>query len=707
MSVWSVGMLVSAVGWADEGMWTPDQVPAMADKLEEMGLRLPAAALGDPQAAPLSAIVSLGGCSASFVSPNGLLATNHHCVEGYLQVNSTAEADRARDGYTAPDRAGELPAGPSARVYVIERIDDVTDRVSAAVGRRMPDVQRKEAIDRARKAIVAECEVKAGRRCRVASFYEGLSYRLIVQKELQDLRLVYSPPRSVGSYGGEVDNWMWPRHTGDFALLRAYVAPDGSSAPYSADNVPYIPPHHLPLAVEGVGPGDFVMVAGFPGWTRRHDRASELRYAAEVRYPLRLEQTAELLAVLRDHSARDPEGAAKLASPILGLSNVDKNNRELLSLLSGSDIIVEKEDDEAALDAWIEAERSRRSCRRAITELEEVIDAQQLHSERTRASGSMVWIADLLGVTHRAYRFAVEAERPDLQRASGYQDRDRARAAARFQQLSDTLYLPADRDALAVVLRGYQEQPAPLRIPPLDAWLRQRGGAEAVLDALYDAPALAQAEARLALLEMDRAALEASDDPWVSLAVTIELWLAEQRVTSDRLQGAMLRLRPQVAEATLAMKGAAGMYPDANSTLRLTFGHVEGWSPADGVAYLPQTTLSGVVAKATGLPPFDAPASLLERAAQPSRWQDAALGDVPVNTLSTLDITGGNSGSATLNADGAFVGLAFDGNPDSIGADWVFGDTARTIHVDVRYLLWTLDGEPAAGWLLDELGVSR
>jgi len=703
----NVLILGASLGWADEGMWTPDQVPEMADTLAEMGLALDASALADPRSAPLSAIVSLGGCSASFVSPDGLIATNHHCVERYLQVNATAEADYARDGYTAASRDGELPAGPSARLYLIDRIDNVTDTVSAAAaGRRMKDADRKDAVDRARKQLVADCEAESpDRRCRVASFYEGLEYHLIVQRELKDVRLVYAPPRAVGSYGGEVDNWMWPRHTGDFALLRAYVAPDGSAAPHAAENVPYQPDHHLPLDLDGVSPGDFVMVAGFPGRTRRHNRASELRYAAEERYPERLERTAALLAILEGHAARDPEGAAKLASPIMGLSNVDKNNREMLALLGGTDIIEDKEADEAALNEWLSADRSRRKAARAVAELEEVIAAKQALSSQGRLAGSMLWVSDLLGVASRAYRLAVEAEKPDLERAAGYQERDRAWTAAFFQQLEHTLYLPADRDTLAFIIDQYESSPAEEQIPDIGIWLAAQGGTASALEMLYSSPALAETDARMALLEMDRAAFETSSDPWIQLAVIIEHFQARKRAQEDALSGAQVRLRPQVAAAMLEMKGAAGIYPDANSTLRLTFGHVAGWSPADGVSYLPQTTLSGVVAKATGEAPFNAPDALLARAGQETRWTDPVLGDVPVNYLSTLDITGGNSGSATLNARGEFVGLAFDGNIDSIGADWVFGKNARSIHVDVRYLLWTLEGDARAAWLLDELGV--
>lgn len=699
-------LMLLASAWADEGMWTPEQVPAMAETLTEMGLTVDPAALASPLTEPLNAIVSLGFCSASFVSPDGLIATNHHCVSGYLQYNSTGERNLARDGYTASDRAGELSVGPSGRIYVLERIDDVTERVQSRLKRRMSDAQRQDAISLVRKEIIAECEAAPGYRCRVASFYEGLSYRLIVNRELSDIRLVYAPPDSVGSYGGDIDNWMWPRHTGDFSLLRAYVAPDGSAAPYSEENVPYQPAHHLPMATDGVSPGDFVMVAGYPGRTRRHDRASELRYSAESSIPGRLTMYTELGEMLRGHAADNEDAAARLAAPIGYLANSEKNNTELLALLSSGSLLDDKDAADAELTAWVMADRKRkRTYGGALEELEATIERSQAHQERTELVGWMMWIPDLLGVAHYAYRLSGEREKPDMERKEGFQERDQERTAARFSRLERTLYLPSDRDGMAIILRRHAALPAAQQVEPLTTWIADHGGLDEALNTLYTSPSLAETDARLALLEMDRAALEASTDPWVSLAVTMEGWLSQQRVTSEQLSGAMARLRPLYMQALIDMRGESGLYPDANSTLRLTFGHVQGWSPEDGAVFLPQTTLSGMVAKATGEVPFDAPEGLLSRAGEESRWSDDALEDVPVNYLSTLDITGGNSGSATLNAAGEFVGLAFDGNVDSIGADWAFGPTSRTIHVDVRYMLWVMESEPDAGWLLEELGI--
>lgn len=245
--------LALSLATAGEGMWLPEQVPALG--LDEQGLELAAEQLSDPLKHPLGAIVSLGFCSASFVSEDGLIATNHHCVTSFLQYLSDADNPVFATGYAAATRADEPTLGPTARVRVVEKLTDVTDVVLGKVGRRTSDAKRHQRIDEATKTLVAECEAQPGRRCYVAPQFGGSTYRLIQTLELQDLRMVYAPPDAVGQFGGDVDNWMWPRHSADFAFLRAYVAPDGSPAPYADDNVPYQPPHHLEVATEGVDEG--------------------------------------------------------------------------------------------------------------------------------------------------------------------------------------------------------------------------------------------------------------------------------------------------------------------------------------------------------------------------------------------------------------------------------------------------------------------
>ena len=705
--MWALFLALSSAA-ADEGMWLPQQTAALGPSLAQAGMTVPVRDLMDLSSHPLGAIVSLGHCSGAFVSGSGLVATNHHCVGGALQVNSDATHDRATQGHVARTPAEELPAGATSRIYVIERLDDVTPEITGAIrtGRRAtPDAERRDVIDTASKALVADCERTPSRRCRVVEQHEGLQYLLEVKREIQDVRLVYAPPASVGSYGGEVDNWMWPRHAGDFALLRAYVAPDGTSAPFHPDNVPLQTANHLALDTDGVAPDELVWMAGFPGRTSRHALALELEHHLTRVTPARTALRRDLIGLLEAAGAADPDSAPVLAAPIGWLQNSVKYGEGLLARLGDGAAVAAKQADEAALVAWIAVDPERtEQWGGALEQVQALIAEGQAHPQRDLVVQHLTDLPHLLDTAHVAVRWAVEAEKPDLARDRGYQDRDRKRHEASFARLEKTLVLPADQAVTAYLLRAHEGLAAGDQVPALTAWLAAQGGVDAALVRLYDAPALAGLDARLALLDADRATLAASTDPWVELAWALETHLAAERDAAEARSGPLLRLRPQVQAAMLAFHDTA-VYPDADGTLRLTFGTVSGAVPQDGLMYLPQTTVRGMVAKA-GPAPFDAPDWLLAAAASSpeSRFADPRLGDVPVAFLSTLEATGGNSGSATLNADGELVGLVHDVTWESIASDWAYEDAvARSVHVDVRYLLWVLSVTDGADPVLQEL----
>src|SRR5688572_16302572 len=270
---------------AGEGMWVPQQLPEISKTLKKAGLKLDPDDLADLTGDPMGAVVSLGGCTASFVSPEGLVITNHHCAYGAIQLNSTPERNLMTDGFNAAQRGDELSAGPNARIYALESIQDVTDRVKAAIAAAPDALGRANALDDIDKQLVAGCEAGGGYRCRLYSFAGGNTYRLFKNLEIRDVRLVYAPPGSIGAFGGDIDNWMWPRHTGDFSFYRAYVGKDGKPAAYSEDNVPFQPKHWLEFADRPLGAGDFVMVAGYPGRTARYALAEEFDNAAGWSYP--------------------------------------------------------------------------------------------------------------------------------------------------------------------------------------------------------------------------------------------------------------------------------------------------------------------------------------------------------------------------------------------------------------------------------------
>jgi len=316
---------VSLAAHADEGMWVPQQLPGISGPLKKAGLKLDPQQIADLTGQPMGAVVSLGGCTASFISPDGLVATNHHCAYGSIQLNSTPERNLIRDGFNAKALADELSGGPNARVFVMDKITDVTQDVLAKVSDDMDGQARQKAIETAQKAIVAGCESEAGYRCNVYSFFGGLQYRLFRQVEIKDVRLVYAPPSSIGNYGGEVDNWMWPRHTGDFSLIRAYVGKDGKPAAYSPDNVPYRPAHHLQVTQTPLQAGDFVMVAGYPGTTNRYALAGEFDNTASWTYPTVSRNYKNLTALVRAAGKDHPDVAIKYASTVRGWENTLKN----------------------------------------------------------------------------------------------------------------------------------------------------------------------------------------------------------------------------------------------------------------------------------------------------------------------------------------------------------------------------------------------
>ena len=706
-------VLLTPLATAGEGMWLPEQVPDVAPAFADKGLVLDPATLADPLGDPLGAIISLGGCSASFVSETGLIATNYHCVEGYLQYNATAEAPLQVEGYAAGSQQEELSVGPTGRVRIVEKITNVTDQVMARVSPRLKGKKRRDRLAANQKALVASCEEQDNRRCYVASYYGGREYRLVQSLELQDLRLVYAPHQGVGQFGGEIDNWMWPRHTADFAFLRAYTAPDGSSAPYAEDNIPYVPAHHLVPNPEGADPGEFVMVAGFPGRTQRHQLAEQVAFRIEEQIPRSIAARQAKMAILQKHADADPAAAAVLSAPIGYLANYEKNFRGLLEGFERHDLMSRKRAEQDALLVWVEKNPTRaQKWGRAMSDLRADVAAEQQESLRAMRLGEVAG-NDLLSVAYTAVRWAEErTKKKDLDRESGYQDRDRDRIEGRFDRLDRTYHAPSEKELLRWALDEHAKAPAAEQVPALTSWIEAHGGIEAAVEELFAAQTLTTAEGRKALLDKNVTELEAMDDPWLDLALHLEReFYAAEREQAHERSGDRSRLWPAWYEALEAWHAEKGepLYPDANSSLRLTLGVVKGYSPQDGLLALPQTTLSGMAQKATGAFPFNAPEAIVEAAqdGQNSRWYSEELGDVPVNSLSTLDITGGNSGSAVMDGKGQWVGLAFDGNYESIASDWVWlDDVTRCIQVDLRYILWVLDHEPKAGWLLEELGAA-
>ena len=698
---------------AGEGMWVPQQLPQIAGPLAKAGLKLAPEQLADLTGDPMGAVVALGGCTASFVSPNGLVATNHHCAYGAIQLNSTPENNLIRNGFNAPTTADELSAGPNARVFVLDEITDVTRDAQAVIAAAGADaLARTKALEAFEKKLIAECEAEAGFRCRLYSFSGGNSYRLFRNMEIRDVRLAYAPPGSVGKFGGDVDNWMWPRHTGDFAFYRAYVGKDGKPAAYSPDNVPFKPRHWLKFADQPLGEGDFVMVAGYPGSTNRYALAAEFDNAAQWSYPAIAGHFKNQIALVEAAGKLDPQVQVKYASAMAGWNNTSKNYEGQLTGFKRIDAAGQKRAEEAAVLAWLKGQGARgQAALDAHARLLALLQQSQATRERDLALGMFNNTA-MLGTASQLYRLAIERAKPDAERESGYQQRDLPAIEGGLRQLERRYVASMDRQLQAYWLEQYLKLPAAQRVAAIDAWL---GGNDAAavkraLDRLAGT-ALGSTEERLKWLSADRAAFEASTDPAIQYAVAVMPTLLQLEQERKTRAGENLAARPVYLQAVADYKNSQGefVYPDANLSLRITFGNVTGYVPRDGVKYTPFTTLEGVVAKETGADPFDSPQALLDAVAagRHGGLADARLGSVPVNFLSDLDITGGNSGSPVLDAHGKLVGLAFDGNWESVASNWVFDPAmTRMISVDQRYMRWIMQEVFPAPQLLREIGVA-
>lgn len=697
--------------FAGEGMWVPQQLPEIAGPLKQAGLKLKPEQLADLTGDPMGAVVALGGCTASFVSPNGLVVTNHHCAYGAIQLNSTPERNLIRDGFNAATPAEELSAGPNARVYVLEEITDVTAQVRAALDAAADPLARARALEALEKKLVSGCEAEPGYRCRLYSFSGGNTYRLFKNLEIRDVRLAYAPPSSVGKYGGDIDNWMWPRHTGDFAFYRAYVGKDGKPAPYSPDNVPYKPKHWLKIADRPLGEGDFVMVAGYPGSTNRYALAAEFDNTAQWTYPTIARHYKNMIAMVEEAGKKDPEIQVKYASTMAGWNNTSKNYDGQLEGFRRIDAAGQKHAEEAAVLAWLKGQGAEGArALEAHARLVELLEQSKATRERDLVLRSFHGTG-AVGAAVQLYRLAIERAKPDAEREPGYQERDIPTIEGAMKQL-ERRYVPAmDRRLQAYWLNEYVQLPAAQRVAAVDRWLggNDARAVERAVERLAGTK-LGSTEERLKWLSADRAAFEASTDPAIQYAVAVMPTLLELEEQAKVRAGENLAARPVFLKAVADYRKSQGrfVYPDANLSLRITFGNVMGYEPRDGVAYTPFTTLEGVVAKHTGEEPFDAPQALREAVAA-KRYgglEDPRLGSVPVNFLSDLDITGGNSGSPVLDAHGKLVGLAFDGNWESVSSNWVFDPKmTRMIAVDQRYMRWIMQEVYPAPQLLKEMGL--
>jgi Peptidase S46 len=711
---WMTLILVLAlalIAGADEGMWMPHQMKDL--NLKALGLQMNPDDLYKMDGTGLmSAVVNLGGGTGEFVSAEGLVLTNHHMAYGAIQRASSKEKDYINDGFLARTRTEEIPA-QGYTVGVLLGYEDVTAKVNAYFKPKMTPRQRYDAYDKASKELVAAGE-KAGKdlRCTLASMYSGNAYYFYTFKQIRDVRLVYAPPQDLGNFGGETDNWMWPRHTCDFSFLRAYVGPDGTAADYSPSNVPYKPKVWLKVSLEGFKDGDFTFVMGYPGRTYRNYALPELKSDQE-NMAKRIKDIQDLIGFYEAAGKTDKEVEIRYASVVKGLYNGLKNMQGKLEGLVRYDLVAKKAAQEKELIDWINADPGRaKRYGAAPAALEAFLVRQKAFGARTELLNGVLGGSTILTQAYNILRAVNEIQKPDKDREQAFQERNLPRFKQGIELTERGYVFATDQELLKWTLKRLKAtHPDTAKWPASLKDLATGSEAEinARIDAMYAKTALGDPAKRLGLLGLKPAQLAAVDDPFLKLAAGMEQELKVVREESKGMgrEGADLKMAYEAA--ILEMK--KGTYPpDANGTIRFTYGPVMGYQPRDAVMYLPQTTVKGVIEKDTGVFPFKVPAKIKElwKAKDFGPYADARLGDVPACFLNTTNVTGGNSGSPTFNAKGEQVGIIFDMTYESVIGDYyIIPELQRSISVDVRYVLWVTDKFSGATHIIKEMGLGE
>ena len=715
-----IALFAAAPADALDGKWTPAQVLDLDPKwLKRQGLSLSPSALWDGERGTgvLTGTVNIAGCSGAFVSKTGLIVTNHHCLFGLLQEHSTPQRDLIANGFLARTQSEEL-AGSTIRVEIPKRFTDVTAKILATVPVDADPLARLQAIDAMQKTLVAECQQQADTKCKVAAFDEGVTYTLIESIELRDIRLVYAPPRAIGEYGGEIDNWSWPRHTGDFAIARAWAGADGRPADRADTNRPYAPDFFFPISNRGLDEGDFVMVLGYPGVTYRALIADEMRERRERFFVRREDLFAEWISHLEQSSADDPQGKIAVAANLKGIHNRYKNAQGQIAGLDRGGIVDKQRAQDDIVAAWASRNAAHAGAGAARDALRAVLEARERTWERdfllnliplgveSQAGGipplpkSLYYGATLAQNAH-------ERAKPDAARAAGFTDADRSKLRDRLRREQSQYFATADKRIFAALVRRALQLPQDQRIAAIDSRFDQLSvdDIDRAIAGMYAASPLFDTLARDAMLDESIDALAARKDPLLDFGIA---WSRDVRALREREREWNARTalhRPAWRRAVAAHAGKP-VAPDANGTLRVSFAHVQGYAPRDGVRYTPFTTLAGVLQKHTGAEPFDVPLTVRDAARAPGqRWRHSGLDDVPVNFLADGDTSGGNSGSPVIDGRGGLVGVNFDRVWENVAGDFGFNPAvSRNISVDIRYLLWQLDRVTQAEALLRELG---
>ncbi len=692
----AIGSSTVAAAFIDEGMFTPDKIKDL--DLAKRGLKIKPSDIYDPINGGISeAIIRLdSGCTGEFVSPKGLILTNHHCGFDALVAASTKEKNLAEIGFKASSMKEEIVAKDYA-ISIPIRVEDVTSRILNGLG-RLNGEAREAAIKQRIESVEAAERIKSkGNRISIRSVSDGYYYYLYEDKPINDIRIVYAPPASIGIFGGDPDNFEWTRHTGDFSFLRAYVAPDGSPSAYSPDNVPYEPREFLKISLDGVEEKDFVFVMGNPGGTTRYRESQFVSYSESTNFPFLDRYLTAWINGLEKVGAADEDKRVALQAQVANLRNSQKLYRGSAFALKRAHATAKRQAEEAKFQSWAnQSPLLKTKYGGLLNEIATTWKTNNPTPARDRLlrtipsySSSPVY-RSILGAIFDVENKIKLTEQRKAQINAAYEDRESL----------------VEREVLKMFFADIENLPSDQRFKVADKILSKEGATDRLISLILDSGDFDTPDKILTIYEMQPNEILKKWGDLAVLATAQGNMLPEIYARRERFDESIKNQRLEYMRGMIEMNRVTP-YPDANFTQRFTFGNIEGYMPREAQIYTPFTSLKGMLEKDTGIEPFDAPEKLrkMQEAKDFGRY---GVGDsVPLNFLSSTDIIGGNSGSPVLNGYGEQVGLAFDANYEGLGNDIIFNPAyGRTISVDIRYVFFIVEKFDNMGWILDEIEIA-
>jgi hypothetical protein len=696
---------------ADEGMWLLPLIDKLnVGKMTELGLKLSAEDIYSINKACLKDAIVIfgGGCTGEIVSSQGLILTNHHCGYGSIQQHSTVEHDYLKDGFWAMTKEEELP-NPGLSVTFLIRIEDVTSQVLANVKQGMSESERSQAISTARAAIESKAREGNNYRTQVQAYYGGNDFYLLVYERYNDVRLVGAPPSSIGKFGFDTDNWEWPRHTGDFSVFRVYSGPDGKPAAYSKDNIPLKPKYWLSVSLKDLNKGDYAMILGYPGRTQRYYTSYEVNEILNITNPNRIKIRGIKQDIWMADMMADQKINIQYASKYSGSSNYWKYSIGQNNQLKNLNVIAKKQAIENQFNTWVNANNDRKAkYGEALNLIKKSIDGRAEFQNALQYLSECNQGCEILGFSQLGNGLLTALKSGDAGKIADMTKRIKESAGELYKDYSS----PTDLKSTKAMMKLYRADVNVKFHPDFYTTIvdkKFKGDIDKFVDNMF-AKSIFATEAKLNAF-LDKPNLKVLENDPV-LLVTNSINKVGQTVSAERskfdadlVTGQRLwvaALREMTPEKTL--------YPDANSTMRLSYGTIQDYDPKDAVTYKYYTTLQGVVDKyKPGDYEFDVPQRLIDLNARKEFGRYASpKGYMPVCFLTTNDITGGNSGSPVMNANGHLIGLAFDGNWEAMSGDVYYEpELQRTIVVDIRYVLWLMDVYSGAKHLVDEMTIAE